>query len=31
MKEVDDIALFAKMEGLDAHGNSALIRRTVKR
>ncbi len=27
MAEVDDICLFAEMEGLDAHGNSAAIRR----
>ena len=31
MKEVDDIAQFAKLEGLDAHGRSATIRRDLKK
>lgn len=30
MKEIPAIAKFAEMEGLDAHGNSALIRRKQK-
>ncbi len=31
MKEVDDIAQFAKLEGLDAHGRSATIRRDLNK